>query len=49
MRRRRLISCPLLMFTPRMHTGLMPTLPSGGISLRGGRGRGCRNRGRERR
>ena len=32
-RRRREISCPALMLTPSRHTGLMPTLPSGGISL----------------
>ena len=30
--RRREISCPALMFTPRMQTGDTPTLPSGGIS-----------------
>ena len=32
-RRRRLISCPALIFTPSMQTGLTPTFPSGGISL----------------
>ena len=29
----KLTSCPALMLTPRMQTGLTPTLPSGGISL----------------
>ena len=37
-RSRRLTSCPRLMLTPRMQTGLTPTVPSGGISLQAGAG-----------